>query len=353
MKKHTFYICLTLLLFIAVGVNAQHVRVIYFQPLDVAKPTDKELKNVRNIMLNVQEFYKNEMEKHGYGNKTFSIESDANNNPIIHVVRGKRNLKVYTNNTVIERELPVDLRDNFAAKNNIRVIFLGGSKQIGSGAITHIRCGDKMCAYDVLVPAESGALMPQFTVHELGHAFGLQHHPILGDNFVMETLVFVNRIPKLADSKIDDFEARWLDKHKYFNQRNIVNNPPGILKVHKLTASIIDGKHHIELAMDLQNNIALHQAQIAKGNSWLVLGWKKLQNREETIHFSVRRNDLLGVKSLLFQVMDTQGNTNQQTLPITLPARAEKPEEVDEPEEEPRSVEETHKLLTSWGKLKR
>ncbi|RKU22830.1 hypothetical protein C6503_03440 [Candidatus Poribacteria bacterium] len=163
----------------------------------------------------------------------------------------------------------------------------------------------------------------------------------------------LNRIPKLADSKIDDFEARWLDKHKHFNQRNIANKPPSILKVHKLTASIIDGKQHIELAIDLKNNIALHHAQISKSNSGLVLGWKELNNREETTHFAVRRNDLLGVKSLLFQVMDTQGNTNRHTLPITLPAKAEEPEEIDEPEEEPRSVEATRKLLTSWGNLKR
>ena len=132
-----------------------------------------------------------------------------------------------------------------------------------------------------------------------------------------------------------------------------MNNPPGILKIHKLTASIIDGKQHIELAMDLKNNIPLHQAQISKGNSGIVLGWNKLHNRAETTHFAVRRNDLLGVNSLLFQVMDTQGNTNRQTLQITLPAKAEKPEEIDEPEEVPRSVEATRKLLTSWGNLKR
>ena len=351
MKKYTFLLCLTLLLLIATGANAQRIRVIYFQPLDVPKPTDKTLNNVRNIMLNVQEFYKKEMDRHGYGNKTFNIESDVNNKPVIHVIAGKRNLKAYTNNVVIEKELPNHLRDRFALKNNIRVTFLGGSKIIGGGALTYITCRDKTCAYDVLVPAESGALMPQFTAHELGHAFGLQHHPALGkDNFVMETLVFLNRIPRLADSQIDDFEARWLDKHKYFNQRNEINNPPEISKVHGLTAAIIEGKQHVQFRIDLNSDIALHQAQISKSNSGIVLGWNELQNKAETTDFVVRRNDLLGVKSVLFQVMDTQGNKNRQTLQITLPAKAEEPEE---PDEDPRNVVAIGRVLTSWAKLKR
>ena len=49
----------------------------------------------------------------------------------------------------------------------------------------------------------------------------------------------------------------------------------------------------------------------------------------------------------------SSSSTFRETLPITLPAKAEKPEEIDAPEEVPRNVEATRKLPTSWGKLKR
>ena len=93
----------------------------------------------------------------------------------------------------------------------------------------------------------------------------------------------------------------------------------------------------------------MHQAQISKGNSAIIIDWDKLKNREDTAHFQVRRTDLLGVKRLLFQVIDVQGNTKRQNLQITLPKKAEEKEKV---EEEPRSVSAIGRALTSWAKLK-
>ena len=257
MKKTTLFIFTIFLLLIANSGAAElptTVRVIYFQPLDAPLMQAK----IKKLMTDVQNFYGSEMERHGFGFKTFRLETDANNKIIIHVIKGKRNLRAYTNVGLIEKELPDHLQDKFALENNIRVIFLGGARIIRDGAVTQTACRAEACAYTAFVPAESGALMPQFTVHEMGHAFGLQHHPSLGKgNFVMETLVFLNNIPRLAESRIDDYEARWLDKHKYFNQLNAINNPPIILKIHELTAAIIEDKQHVQFRVDLKNDIVL------------------------------------------------------------------------------------------------
>ena len=71
-------------------------------------------------MADVQAFYAKEMERHGHDKKTFSIEVDANDKPIIHVVKGKRNLAAYiSNNDLIETDLPAQLRNKDPLKNDV------------------------------------------------------------------------------------------------------------------------------------------------------------------------------------------------------------------------------------------
>lgn len=352
--KRLYTLILAILLIATItAANAQNaIRVIYFQPANVPAPTAAELKRIRDVVADTQEFYRAEMQQHGYDKKSFQIETE-NDAIRVHAVQGKRNLNVYTNSAIIDQELPPDLRNPFDLKNNIRVIFLGGSKLLGNGAVTHILCRDDQCAYTALIPAKSGDLMPHFTAHEIGHAFGLQHNPNLGhqDNYVMQSLVFVNNVPKLENSSLDDYETHWLDKHKFFNGLDVANKPPTILETHEPTSTIIDGKQHIQIQIDVGNTTPLHQSQISKSISLRVLAWKELKNRNETVQFEIRRNDLLGVKNLIFQVIDTNGNTTHHNMPFILPKKAEKPEPI-EIAEEPRTVSPIHRLPTRWAKLK-
>ena len=53
------------------------VRVIYFIPSDRPPQPDIDAK-FDTLIKEVQNFYADEMERHGYGRKTFSLETDAN-----------------------------------------------------------------------------------------------------------------------------------------------------------------------------------------------------------------------------------------------------------------------------------
>ena len=63
------------------------VRIIYFLPNDRpyrASVVDSMKTTIRRI----QTFYGEQMQAHGYGYKTFAIESDASGEPIVHRVAG-------------------------------------------------------------------------------------------------------------------------------------------------------------------------------------------------------------------------------------------------------------------------
>ena len=106
MKRIAFIFLLTLM--VSVGsADAQQfiVRPVYFQPTDAPAPSDR----IADLMLEVQDFYQSEMEKHDYGAKTFRLENDANGNPSIHIVKGRHPAIHYISDTVLPPEIRATL----------------------------------------------------------------------------------------------------------------------------------------------------------------------------------------------------------------------------------------------------
>ena len=64
------------------------VRLVYFVPRDRSARSGATLR-LRNAITAAQQFFANEMERHGYGRKTFAIETDNKGEPIVHQLRGK------------------------------------------------------------------------------------------------------------------------------------------------------------------------------------------------------------------------------------------------------------------------
>ena len=64
------------------------VRLIYFLPSD-REVRPERASALSQMITEVQEFYADEMERHGFGRKTFTLETDTGGIPIVHFVRGK------------------------------------------------------------------------------------------------------------------------------------------------------------------------------------------------------------------------------------------------------------------------
>ena len=74
MKKYNYTLILSiLLLWVSMVSDAQFVvRTVYFQPTDAPNPT----RQIFDLLTKSPDFYRNEMERHGYGPKTFKLETD-------------------------------------------------------------------------------------------------------------------------------------------------------------------------------------------------------------------------------------------------------------------------------------
>ena len=150
------------------------IEVIYFKPLDVQTPSQDEIDSIRDVMVEVQSFFAAEMDRYGFGPKTFDFNTD------IRVVEGKRKLHQYTDVWMIQNEYPVIER---GLDNAIYVVFLGGAGSFGGGsAVSQQLCANipeqlKYCNNLIIIPADIKLLWEVLAAHEIGHAFSLDHPP--------------------------------------------------------------------------------------------------------------------------------------------------------------------------------
>ena len=74
------------------------VRMIYFLPSDRSPQQDIDAK-LDEVMKNVQLSYEEVMEYHGFGKRTFRLETDATGKAVVHHVKGKFNDEYYHKDT--------------------------------------------------------------------------------------------------------------------------------------------------------------------------------------------------------------------------------------------------------------
>ena len=348
------------------------VRVIYFAPTDA--PAVAPAAKIRRAMERTQKFYADEMEKHKYGRKTFRLERDNAGEIIVHTVKGRHAAQHYFNDTqgTLKAELPVNMKN----EDDILISFIGGLFGVaggwngqGQGWFGH-DCGG--CKGWVAVANKNGNFALSTVKHELGHALGLYHNlrGKHGANFLM-----------WFDGVLDSYEARWLDKSRYFNDRaHIVNPPPQILNIARPKAMQKNNADYVEFSADIQGNQGLYQAQIFRASDHCVLDWHRLDGQKETVDFQVKRTDLTDDFELWVHVQDIEGNQSIRNLAFVLPekkepfkvvtkhknldelveAEEEKVEEVenDKPETKPEperdlQVVARNKTILLWGSLKR
>lgn len=314
-KRLWMLVFLVALLAVSVADGQFIVRTVYFQPTDAPQPT----RQIFDLLTKSQDFYRNEMERHGYGAKTFTLETDGAGNPGVHHVRGRHNTAHYRIDTYsrVSGELPFHLTRTADAQDNALVIIVAGIDLLDTGkrGFGGYFTGNKAGGIAIIA---GDALIFELLAHEIGHTFGLQH------------TTNPNAIMNAGSDVLLDYETRWLDRHHFFNATRIRNELPRFVKSLPMTAI---ENNSVQFKFVAESGNGLYQTQLSRKRGSFVVGTSEIEGKSTTVAVDIRREELINGDDVDVQIMDIHGNKTLQTLEnITLPAP------IPEPEPEPEII---------------
>ena len=202
------------------------VQVVYLPlPGNPSRPdVDAE---IDGLIKKAQLFFADEMERHGFGRKTFQIEVDISGNTVVH--RGQ---------VGIPRKSIVVYMEEVDPLITLSACGVGGaSGSEGREGFANISCWHWMTI-----------------AHELGHAFGLWHDFRSGsNNYIMSYGPIIR--PQLSHCTTE-----WLDAHRAFNPSQSAANKP--TKIQMLSSNLDSPPNAIRLRFKVTDPDGLHQVQL-------------------------------------------------------------------------------------------
>ena len=291
------------------------VRFIYFVPRDRI-PNKDVASRIDTVIKDVQRFFAEQMESHGYGGKTFTYETDATGTPLVRQVVGRFDAKHYQSDMweKINQELGsshqknidviiVDMDERF----NRQVCGVGGGSWIidDLGRRSWSRGGRAMLT-------TSPPCFNRFVLaHELGHAFGLAH------DFRSEHDIMSYGGSQRAS--LSRCAADWLDRHRCFNPTQPAFNEPTAIEVF---TPLLLPPHDVILHFKIDDADGLHHSVLlgpSFGNEDQAPGFPKLyvchtlSGESETIEFVIPELPEWTGREVILRVIDARGNISEQT----------------------------------------
>ncbi len=235
------------------------VRVFYFFPKD-RTPRRDVVVQLDALLKHVQGFYADEMERHGFSRKTFSLETNENENTVVHHVEGKHNNSFYlTGNGISEASGEINEQFNRGV-GLVYFIWIDlddpeGPSQIGGNAFGTSFGGEARITATNFDSAPRVLYIRTWTImaHELGHALGLPHD-FRDDRYIMSygDQVLQDRLSRCA--------AEWLDVHRFFNTRQSADEERA--KIQMQQPSLASPPDSIRLRFTVTDPDGLHQARL-------------------------------------------------------------------------------------------
>ena len=216
------FVCFFLFSVLVCSAFAQPVvKVSVLRPLDQPVVYRHETDAIREEIIEIQSFFASEMNRLGYGKKTFKFETN------IPIYIGARELSFYQGAEDVRWQQGATLKKY---PNDIHLVFVDGKGSFkqgtgdAAGVFTHRCDATGNCDFRRLIamPLEGNAeYRNRITAHELAHAFGFYEHLNTGKNYVMEAPLPI--IP--GEGHLLNFQLH-LDVAKTLNQSNdlSVNN---------------------------------------------------------------------------------------------------------------------------------
>ena len=295
------------------------VRIIYFVPRG-RSPQQGIWTKLDRLIRDVQRFYADQMQTHGFGRKTFTFETDENAETLVWHIDGQFRDWYYHTDT--RTKVHAEVVDQFDMSKHAYLIVVdissetidnaetcgvGGGNWLGTETLTRTRGGY------AIIPASGncfdGKAGVSITAHELGHAFGLEHD-FRDDTYIMSYGTAPDRLSKCA--------ARWLNANRFFNTTQTAFNEPTTIQMLTPSAYLpnarnftlqfevtdIDGIHQVQLlipatAADPTPGIKLHSC-------------KALNTQSSTFEFSTPTLTTHRANNIVLQVIDVHGNITKQ-----------------------------------------
>ena len=325
------------------------VRVVYLLPNDrPARP--ERVTALRELIKDAQQFFADEMERQGYGRKTFTLETDKSGEPVAHRIDGKFNENYYNKNDkkTPDETIWEEIVEHFDDLQHIYFIAIdvssealgrdGGACGIGAPsyfsfsnsrfasvnglALRHrdITQGDEILGGMCFIPASGPCFYEDrgnrhplgVTTHELGHAFGIEHDSELRQGYDNETVMGG------SGHRLSEGNAEWLSVSRFFNNTPRSNNSPGDIQlISKPTYSPEGIKLHFEVA----DTDGLHQVQLlVPGNlesgSWgayRLYDYKQLNGKRSRVEFINAALIVDPVDRIMVQIIDKGGGITWAT----------------------------------------
>ena len=219
--------------------EANVVHIVYFQPAGQPEPKNEDIGEIEGIMLKTQYYYSKALYEHGHIPETFNLQRDHTGEIIIHIVKGKHDVAVYSDPKRINEELPRQILHRFLEDEKILIVFIAGLEEImGVDGIAGKECRQELknekvvkesCGNTAYIPIHKELFKVLIvSIHELGHCFSLGHNdkqPPANKQFTMasEHIIDLNN-PNAIEINgyvLDASEAKILSKHPYFTKKHL------------------------------------------------------------------------------------------------------------------------------------
>ena len=314
--KHKYLVLLTLLIVLSTqrstyGQNLnvgepRTVQLIYFLPNDQTFRPDV-VQKMKGRMREVQAFYAQQMQAHGYTGQAFNVESLARGDLVVHRVAGQHSSSYYEKDRTLGEAVIQELEGGpLDPRLNIKLIYIGidgllqaTGEPVGGVGEQYSKNG----GYALITKELSFYLV----AHELGHAFGLQHDFRSGGNIMAG-----------GTDHLSACQAEFLATHPYFNSEISSIKDKRVPTLELLSPRTYEaGAKSVPVRLKVSDPDGLHQVFL------YVLGWgRELKacrslggKREAVVEFDYDplSQNFLGTSKpnllpFIVSVVDTNGN---------------------------------------------